>query len=51
MHALVGCQKRWRNSLARRIHSLDMIDAFSTVPTAATLATLATAMSFICAAR
>ncbi|MGA7778048.1 MAG: hypothetical protein WCA85_10115 [Paraburkholderia sp.] len=27
MHALVGCQKRWINSLTRRFHSLDMINA------------------------
>jgi hypothetical protein len=25
MHALVGCQKRWMNSLARRFHSVDMM--------------------------
>src|SRR3954462_707298 len=30
MHALVGCQKRWINSLMRRFHSLDMIDALVT---------------------
>ncbi|MFP3569835.1 hypothetical protein SB772_37830 [Paraburkholderia sp. SIMBA_030] len=30
MHALVGCQKRWTNSLMRRIHSLDMINALVT---------------------
>jgi hypothetical protein len=27
IHALVGCQKRWINSLARRVHSLDMMKA------------------------
>jgi hypothetical protein len=31
MHALVGCQKRWINSLRRRFHSLDMINALVTV--------------------
>jgi hypothetical protein len=25
MHALVGCQKRWTNSLERRLQSLDII--------------------------
>ncbi|WP_442287358.1 hypothetical protein [Variovorax sp. M-6] len=25
MHALVGCHKRWTNSLARRFQSLDII--------------------------
>jgi hypothetical protein len=25
MHALVGCQKRWINSLARLFHSVDMM--------------------------
>jgi hypothetical protein len=27
MHALVGCQKRWINNLARRFHSVDMLNA------------------------
>jgi hypothetical protein len=25
MHALVGCQKRWTNSLTRRFQSLDIV--------------------------
>jgi hypothetical protein len=31
MHALVGCQKRWINSLRRRFHSVDMMH-FPSVP-------------------
>jgi hypothetical protein len=34
MHALVGCQKRWINSLRRRFHSLDMIPALVAADTA-----------------
>jgi hypothetical protein len=31
MHALVGCQNRWINSLARCLHSLAMINALFTL--------------------
>ncbi|WP_167397502.1 hypothetical protein [Paraburkholderia aromaticivorans] len=31
MHALVGCQKRWIKSLARRFHSIDMIYSHQSV--------------------
>lgn len=34
MHALVGCQKRWINSLARRFHSVDMMYSHQSVVTA-----------------